>query len=316
MEGTDRWTGQMHAEHYPITGDLPIQHVGYRHWALRRAKAKPEPAGYFGATLTVKKSDLQKWLKKSGLTTPPVFINPRMQGTEEDHLCRVLWIGKEITAAIASTPKVPDHLGLVHKSADAKSSFGLRVDKGHYVSVFSELKPDAGFKPSLVSASKLFLLQGLPRNWNHEAFDAVATEIAWAVRSLKKKPNGSVLVGAELDPPHATFMVNGQEVLITKVESIKKSVPAIVAGRLRGVQREGSSTTSSVPTTPSMHRSTGVVVGTSSEQVCNQNNRITDLENQMSDLRKQMENDKQEISMKVDNVDSKLANVTQDLTRH
>ena len=92
-------------------GDLQIQHVGYRRWALRRAKAKPEHSDHFSVTLTVKKTDLHRWLKKSGLTVPPVFINPRLQGNEDDHLFRVLWIGKEITAAIASTPKVPDHLG-------------------------------------------------------------------------------------------------------------------------------------------------------------------------------------------------------------
>ena len=59
---------------------------------------------------------------------------------------------------------------------------------------------------------------------------------------LKKKPNGSVMVGAE-DNPHATFVVNG-EVLITSVESIKKSAPAIIAEKLKGVQREASSASS------------------------------------------------------------------------
>ena len=298
-------------------GELPIQHVGYRRWALRRAKAKPEHSDYFGVTLTVKKSDLHNWLRKSGLTVPPVFINPRLQGNEDDHLFRVLWIGKEITAAIASTPKVPDHLGLVYKSAEARSSFGVRVDKGRYVSAFSELKPEAGFKPSVVRASKLFLLQGLPRNLNHDAFDSVASEISWAFRVLKKKPNGSVMVGAEENPPHSSFVVNGHEVLITPVEPIKKSVPAIIAGRLKGVQKETSSTTSSVPTTPSMSQVSAPVPGFSSvgdEQVTNQNNRITSLENQLTDIRKQITADKAEITSKVENVETKIGNVTQDLT--
>ncbi len=66
----------------------------------------------------------------------------------------------------------------------------MRVDKGRYVSAFSELKLEAGFKPSVVRASKLFLLQELPRNLNHDTFDSVATEISWAFRVLKKKPNG------------------------------------------------------------------------------------------------------------------------------
>ena len=105
--------------------------------------------------------------------------------------------------------------------------------------------------------------------------------------------------------------------LITPVEPIKKSVPAIIAGRLKGVQKETSSTTSSVPTTPSMSQVSAPVPGFSSvgdEQVTNQNNRITSLENQLTDIRKQITADKAEITSKVENVETKIGNVTQDLT--
>ena len=112
-------------------------------------------------------------------------------------------------------------------------------------------------------------------------------------------------------------MVNGHEVLITPVESMKKSAPAIVAGRLKGVQREASSVSSSVPTTPSMSQVSTPVPGFSSvgdEQVSNQNNRITTLENQLTDIRKQIAADKVELTKKVDSVETKLSSVTQDLT--
>ena len=83
------------------------------------------------------------------------------------------------------------------------------------------------------------------------------------------------------------------------------------------MQKETSSATSSVPTTPSMSQVSAPVPGFSSvgdEQVTNQNNRITSLENQLTDIRKQIAADKVEITNKVDNVETKLANVTQDLT--
>ena len=111
--------------------------------------------------------------------------------------------------------------------------------------------------------------------------------------------------------------MNGKEVLITKVEKAKRTTPAIVAGRLRGAQKDAASSTSSTSTTSSHTRSTASVAGNSSvgdEQVANQSNRITPLGNKMVGLRNQMENDKREIFTKVGNVECKLTNGTQDLT--
>ena len=54
--------------------------------------------------------------------------------------------------------KVPDHLGLIYKNADFKSSFGLRVTKVRFVSAYPELKPEAVNKPNLVLANVQYVL--------------------------------------------------------------------------------------------------------------------------------------------------------------
>ena len=69
---------------------LAIQHVGFRRWTLTRSRAVPNNADYFAVTVTVKQSEAQQWLKRSGLTTPPIFISPRMLGTEADNQYRIL----------------------------------------------------------------------------------------------------------------------------------------------------------------------------------------------------------------------------------
>ena len=85
------------------------------------------------------------------------------------------------------------------------------------------------------------------------------------------------MVSAEENPPHATFALNGHEVLIISIESIKKAAFAIITGKLKDVQREASSVSSSVPTTPSMSQISVLVPGISSvedKQVSHQNHCI------------------------------------------
>ena len=136
---------------------LAVQHVGFRRWTLKRTRANPNNADYFAVTITVKQSQVPQWLKRSGLTTPPIFLSPRILGTEEDNQYRILWMGKDggLAATIAAAPKVIDHCGIVSKAP----SFGIRVAKARYQSANAELKPGSGYKPSPVSTPKHFLLQ-------------------------------------------------------------------------------------------------------------------------------------------------------------
>ena len=56
---------------------------------------------------------------------------------------------------------------------------------------------------------------------------------------LKKRANGDMVVGAETEPPTSTLLINGVEVLLTRLEATPKLTPTLVAGRLRGAQKEG-----------------------------------------------------------------------------
>jgi len=208
--------------------------------------------------------------------------------------------------------------------AAGKASYGIRVSRTRYASAYPELRPDATVKPNLVQALRHYVLQGLPRNISREALDAVSSQIGWGFRLLKKKPNGDLLVGAEKEPPHSTLIVNGKEVMINMVESIKKDPPMIVAGKLRGVDSvrtpgEVTSVTSSTPSLNSvavsgLSNGTGANVSSvSEEQMKNQGNRISALEVAIADMQSQMKEDKSEISTKVAQVEAKIDSVTQDL---
>ena len=304
-----------------------IQHVGFRRWSLRRAKSTPEKSDYSSVMLTVKQDLLEQWLRLSGLTSPAVFVSPKLNESNQDAY-RVIWLGRELPAAISSTPRVPDHLGLIYKvdvMAAGKASYGIRVCRTRYASAYPELRPDATVKPSLVQALRHYVLQGLPRNISREALDGVSSQIGWGFRLLKKKPNGDLLVGAEKEPPHSTLIVNGKEVMINMVESIKKAPPMIVAGKLRGVDSvrtpgEVTSVTSSSPSLSSVAASglsngTGANVSSvSDEQMMNQGNRISALEVAIADMQSQMKEDRTGISTKVAQVEARIDSVTQDLS--
>ena len=304
-----------------------IQHVGFRRWSLRRAKSTPEKADYFSVMLTVKQDLLEQWLRLSGLTSPAVFVSPKLNESNQDAY-RVIWLGRELPAVISSTPRVPDHLGLIYKvdvMAAGKASYGIRVCRTRYASAYPELRPDATVKPNLVQALRHYVLQGLPRNISREALDGVSSQIGWGFRLLKKKPNGDLLVGAEEEPPHSTLIVNGKEVMLNMVESIKKAPPMIVAGKLRGVDSvrtpgEVTSVTSSSPSLSSaavsgLSNGTGANVSSvSDEQMMNQGNRISALEVAIADMQSQMKEDRTEISTKVAQVEARIDSVTQDLS--
>ena len=121
-----------------------------------------------------------------------------------------------------------NHSGVVSKAP----SFGIRVEERRYQSAFAELRSGSAFKPNLVGTPKHFLLQGPPRNLDRDTSAAISARIKWDFRMLKKRPNGDMVIGTECDPHPSTIMVNQKKVLITKIEQIQKSAPAVVAGRL------------------------------------------------------------------------------------
>ena len=75
----DQWTqlikGPLKMLLMNLFGDTKpdLQHVGFRRWALRRAKSIPEKADFFSILLTIKTDLLHSWLRFSGMTGPPVF---------------------------------------------------------------------------------------------------------------------------------------------------------------------------------------------------------------------------------------------------
>ncbi len=303
---------------------LAIQHVGFRRWTLKRSRAVPDNADYFAVTVTVKQSEVQQWLKRSGLTTPPIFVSPRMLGTEADNQYRILWMGRDggLAAAIAATPKVIDHCGVVYKSP----SFGIRVVKARYQSAYAELKPGSSYKPSPVSTPKHFLLQGTPKNLHQGSLQEISQELKWGFRMLKKRANGDMIVGAETEPPTGTLLVNGVEVLLTKLEAAPKMTPTLVAGRLRGAKKEGkdgdltpsSTTTSNSWSQPlPVQLNTGVsptLLSVSDDAAMQQSHRLTALEAQVDDLKQQMEADRGHIQQQFEQVEEKLETVSTDLS--
>ena len=303
---------------------LAIQHVGFRHWTLKRSRAVPNHADYFAVTITVKQSEVQQWLKRSGLTTPPIFISSRMLGTDADNQYRILWMGKDgrLAAAIAATPKIIDHCGIVYKSP----SFGIRVVKARYQSAYTELKPGSSYKPNPVSTPKHFLLQGMPKNLHQGPLQEISQELKWGFRMLKKRANGDMIVGAETEPPTSTLLVNGAEVLLTKLEAAPKLTPTLVAGRLRGAQKEGkdgdltpsSTTTSNSWSQPKpVQLNTGVsptLLSVTDDAAMKQSQRLTASESQVSDLKQQTESDRNLIQQQFDQVDVKLQTVSTDLS--
>ena len=301
---------------------LAIQHVGFRRWTLKRSRAVPNNADYFAVTITVKQSEVQQWLKRSGLTTPPIFISLRMLGTEADNQYRILWMGRDggLAAAIAATPKVIDHCGIVYKSP----SFGIRVVKARYQSAYTELKPGSSYKPNPVSTPKHFLLQGMPKNLHQDSLQEISQELKWSFRMLKKRANGDMIVGAETEPPTSTLLVNGAEVLLTKLEAAPKMTPTLVAGRLRGAQKEGkdgeltpSTTSNSWSQLMPVQLNTGVsptLLSVSDDAAMKQSQRLTALKAQVCDLKQQIDADRGHIQQQFEQVEEKLQTVSTDLS--
>ena len=303
---------------------LVVQHVGFRRWTLKRSRSVPDNADYFAVTVTVKQSEVQQWLKRSGLTTPPIFVSPRMLGTEADNQYRILWMGRDggLAAAIAATPKVIDHCGVVYKAP----SFGIRVVKARYQSAYSELKPGSSYKPNPVSTPKHFLLQGMPKNLHQGSLQEISQELKWGFRMLKKRANGDMIVGAETEPPTSTLLVNGAEVLLTKLETATKITPTLVAGRLRGANKDakdGEHTPSSTTTANSwtqpmpVQLNSGVsptLLSVSDDAAMKQSQRLTVLEAQVDELKQQMEADRGHIQQQFEQVEEKIETVSTDLS--
>ena len=45
----------------------------------------------------VQQTMLEEWLRRSGMTGPPIFVNPRLQGNDADFDYRVIRVGKELS---------------------------------------------------------------------------------------------------------------------------------------------------------------------------------------------------------------------------
>ena len=165
----------------------------------------------------------------------------------------------------------------------------------------------------------------MPKNLQR-SLQEISQELKWGFRLLKKRANGDMIVGAETEPPTSTLLINGVEVLLTRIEATPKLTPTLVAGRLRGAQKEGKEgdlTPSSTTTSTSWSQpkpaqlNTGVsptLLSVTDDTAVKQSQRLTALESQVSDLKQQLETDRNLIQQQFDQVDVKLHTVSTDLS--
>ena len=121
--------------------EMKINHIYSRRWTKNGKIVDKQEAEIFSMLCVVPKTDVKKWLVKSGVSRQPVFTTTKGNGDEvnppDTH--RIMWTGKSLKDTIIQLSVVPDHAGVTYKPP---SSFGIRVPAQRFASAWQELKGD------------------------------------------------------------------------------------------------------------------------------------------------------------------------------
>lgn len=301
--------------------EMPILQVWPRRWGNGTGVVEPHVANTFSFLASIPADDVQKWLLQSGLTSPPVFVSTKRDGTENpDDSHRILWCGKNISHAVAAQTKVEQHLGIVFKMP---GSFGLRVKSSQFQEAWKALR-ETDEAPTHVMCKLKFILAALPNNITGQAIEKWGEAVGWQVKVLKRFHDNRFLIGSPVPPPHEQLSLNGSDVLVQQFQEATKPTQLIVAGKL--ASNAQSSTSIDDPwlgkklggqQKPSRDASEawGGYVPTNrpnvgrpeiAEDVTHNNERINKVEQDIAQLREQMQASQASTQSQLQQMDSKI----------
>eukprot|EP00438_Fugacium_kawagutii_P015682 Skav235305 [mRNA] locus=scaffold520:244172:247198:- [translate_table: standard] len=211
--------------------NMQTTQVFSRRWTIDGKQCEPKIATAFSVLITVDQSQLEMWLARSGMTSPIVFVQIKKQedGKDSTGSYRVIWLGKQITDAIASTSALEHNSGLIFKPPN---SFGARIHVDHYDEAWKSLKGDEP-APQVINIKYKYMISNLPGNAKSKDIEEWAKQMPWVCRVLRRFNNGSYLIGSQQEVPSWHLSMNGLPVLITSFEDQPKQSTSIVAGRIK-----------------------------------------------------------------------------------
>lgn len=203
-----------------------------RRWTLDGRQTDPETANAFSVLIQVDESQVEKWLTKSGMTTPAIFIQIKQQDPLDDlaNRYRIIWLGKQLTDAIVATSSTANHAGIILKPPN---SFGARVHVDHYDQVWVELKGNSEPIPKAIKIAFKYMISNLPVNAKAKDIEEWAIQMKWTCRVLRRFNNGHFLLGSDTAIPTRHVSMNGHPVLVSDFEDQKRTASNIVAGKLQ-----------------------------------------------------------------------------------
>ena len=179
-----------------------------------RAPASPQQASSIQMHGTVEQSKILDILKGSGFNK--LFLVPKQKDGTLHPEYRVIWIGKEVTKAIAMSAQVPNCLGLVRGRGEA---LGLRFTKDGFDAAWKTYFPQET-PPTNSLDDMVFRIQGLPFGCSLQMLTEWGQAVGWKCRPYKPIGPQTWLVKAqEVPKPDEIFMFNSTPVLITKIEA-------------------------------------------------------------------------------------------------
>ena len=221
--------------------DKKITDLWGRLYTLQGRKCSPETADCVQITIRISQDKVSQCLQRSGLQTPPVFANLKIQpGEAQDHA--IVWAGKAIQHALGTATTAPwntKHHGLVR----AGGGYGIRVRVGDYEALYADVHPDAPPTPYIRTDNR-FTIDGLPEGINASQIGSWAHDIGWKCKALRKITAKKWIVGSpEANPPLCHVAFNGVPVVIQPANDPKvrgMTQATVVAGSRKWISAQSS----------------------------------------------------------------------------
>lgn len=309
---------------------MQTSRVYSRRWTIENRPTDPTLATAFSVLVTIDEPQLTTWLRKSGMTQPPVFVQIKKQDDQTDasDQYRIIWLGKQMVDAITKTNSLEHHAGMILKPP---MSYGARVHVDHFEESWKAIKGDDEPIPKSVEVKFKYMISNLPANIKSQEVESWTKQIPWNCRVLRKFNNGSFLIGSAGAVPNLHLSLNGCTVLVTDFVESKKEPGNIVAGKL---QTSNNAATRGAPEgeDPWMGQSIGKPNQPASTVTnawahykpsanareaqaasSNQEQRIQTIESEMKQLRDQVKNHHTENQAKIQQLDSRIGGIQDSL---
>ena len=185
-----------------------------------RAPASPQQATSLQMHCTVEQNKIQDLLKISGFNK--LFMVPKQTDGTLHPEFRLIWIGKDLTKAIAMSAQVSTCMGLVKGRGDA---LGLRFAKSAFDAAWKTFYPGQD-PPESTAEDSTYRIQGLPFGCSHQMLVDWGKTLGWPCKPYKAIGPQTWLVKAITGPKaDEILMFNTSPVLVTKLEVRQNANP-------------------------------------------------------------------------------------------